>query len=136
MDNLRTWFDDYREDIKRIFKLFTPLVLMVIIIWKLPFLLNQMERTRLDSKTLGVVESIEKIKGINESEEGGKVIIQTYRINYKYETEEDEVTCTEYISRERLKLKERMKLNRIEKGDSIMIGFDSKGKRRSKIIIE
>ena len=135
LENLKLWIYLHKSDIKAIFKMSIPIILLFFFILKIPAMIRNYSLSKFDSEIIGVVDSIEKKEGIQESEIGGNIIVKTYRIYYHYEVENKKITCSEIIDKNSITIKQRNKLNKIEEGDSILVRYSSQNLKRSKIKI-
>lgn len=132
----KLWLYLHEEDVVGFLKTFIPVILLMILMVKIPFLYRHYELKKLDSITVGKIKSIEKIIGIHESEEGGKLYTKSYRIDYQYTIGEEHLNSVEFIPRASCKPAMIIKLNQLEKGDSLSILYDSRNHKRSRVSID
>ncbi|MFT6320669.1 MAG: hypothetical protein ACJAT4_001597 [Granulosicoccus sp.] len=133
MKRIKLWFFLHKEDVKGVFKISVPILILMFVFIKIPWMLQQFALGSLDSEITGVVNSVEKIKGIQESQIGGKVVTKKYTIEYQFQVREDVFKKTETLHRSSLHLNQRAKFSHLEKGDSILIRYDSDDLKKSKI---
>lgn len=132
---IKLWLQLHKGDIISALKLLIPILLLIFIILKFPFLTRTYFLSKLDSEIVGVVDKIEKTKGIHESEIGGKIINKNYKIAYHYIIKREKIKGIEVIDRSSLNLKQKIRVNKIEIGDTILIRYDSRNIKSSKILI-
>ncbi len=130
---MKLWMQLYKNDIIGVVKIFTLVLILILIFFKLPKVVKKYTLSQLDSEAIGVVDSIKQRKGINESLDGGKVVVKDYKIDYHFQIKSKRINKSEIIDRSSITLGQSIKLNKIEKGDSILIRYDSKNLERSSI---
>ena len=134
-NNISLWIHLHKDDIFAFFKLFIPILLLIFIVREIPSFTRNYFLSKLDSEKIGIIDNIEKVKGIHESEVGSKIIIKSYRVNYHYVIEDKRIDGNEIIDMASITLKQKIRLNKIEKGDSILIKYDSGNLEHCKIKI-
>lgn len=136
MKKIKLWFYLYKEEIVGIFKIFIPLILLVFLARNISLISRNIHLLRLDVEVTGVVDSIEKIQGIQETEIGGMVVVKSYKIVYHYVLQDVKIIQTEIMQSKGLFLKQRIILNNLQPGDSILVKCDSENIKQSKLQIE
>jgi len=122
----------YWQDIIGVSKLLLMLV-AGLMIYQVPYFLRNSQLVRYDSEIMGQIESIDKIIGIDQTEEGGKVVIKGYDIKYKYEVDRNEFIKTETVSKIGLRRGQRIRLFKLTEGDSLRIKYKSEHPDKSMI---
>lgn len=136
MEKFKTWLFLNNEDLKKFPKRFSPILFLMIILIKGPWIVRQFAVKNYDSETIGVVTFLEKIKGISDSQTGGRVVTKFFHIEYKFQIEENIFEKKEKIHRSTVNIKQYSKLKKIEVGDSILVKYDSENHNNSIIKIE
>jgi len=131
VDKFNEWYSIYGDELKTSVKLLFPLIIVIFLFGNLEFIAHKIKLTQFDSETYGRVSSIEKIKAINESEAGSKLYTKFYKINYDYQLGDKTYGKEEYLSRKAMNIKGRIKMDKLEKGDSIIIKYDSQNHSKS-----
>jgi hypothetical protein len=136
VERIKLWGYLHEDDLKGVFKVFLPLLLLLIALINIPYFTRMFVVQSLDSETYGVIESIEKRKGVHESKYGGSLVIKDYKIQYRYLVKNDSFVQTEIIDRKSVKLDERIKIGKLKKGDTILVKYNSKNYNQSHLKIE
>ena len=132
MKKIILWLEINLENIKGGFKLLIPISIIFLII-NIPYKLRDQLLTKLDSETIGIVDSINQIKGIKETQTGGKIFTKIFEVKYHFILEETIFNNDDKILTESVTLKERIKIRNLIKGDSITIKFSSTDPNKSMI---
>jgi hypothetical protein len=133
---IKLWIHLHKDDLVGFFKIFVPMLLLVFIVRQIPSITRMFILSKLDTEIFGVIDTIEKREGVHESQIGGKVIIMSYKLNYHYLIEEEKINQSEIIDRKSVNLKQKIILDQLKKGDTILVKYDSEGKSKSKIKID
>ena len=112
------------------------MVAAFFLFWRIPVYLRASSIKKFDAEIVGVVDSIIFIKGIQESEIGGKVVTKSYQIDYQYDIEEKTIKQSQMINNITLSNQQKMKLYKLSKGDSVIVVYDSKNPGKSDLKIE
>lgn len=110
--------------------------MIIILAAKFPMLLRDYYLERYDSEVPGVVDEIKKIQGIQETQEGSKIITRTYKVNYHFVLSDQEYKGEEEIHRGTLSLKERSIFDQMKIGDTIRVKFKGEKPEKSRIMIK
>ncbi|MFK7772931.1 MAG: hypothetical protein AB8F94_12370 [Saprospiraceae bacterium] len=133
MKKLKLWFFLNKEDLKVFLKNFFPILILMIVLIKGPWIVRQFVLKNYDSETMGVVTFAEKIKGISDSETGGRVVTKFFHIEYEFRLAGNIIEKKEKIHRSNVNIKQFAKLNKLNIGDSILVKYDSKNHNNSRI---
>ncbi len=136
MEKIKTWLFFNKENLIGFFKYFIPTLILIFVVSRIPWILDQLALGNYDSETMGVVTYAKKIKGISDSQTGGRVVTKFFHIEYEFKLEGNVFEKKEKIPTTTINVKQYAKLNKIEIGDSILVKYDSENHDKSKIKIE
>ena len=136
LEKIRLWIDLNSENLKGILLKLIPVLMIIILAAKFPMLLRDYYLERYDSEVPGVVDEIKKIQGIQETQEGSKIITRTYKVNYHFVLSDQEYKGEEEIHRGTLSLKERSIFDQMKIGDTIRVKFKGEKPEKSRIMIK
>lgn len=136
MEKIKLWVYLHKEDLKVFFKNLIPISILILALANIPWIFQQFAFKNYDSETTGIVLHLEKIKGISDSQTGGRVVTKTFQVKYQYQVEEDTIKKKDNIHRSTINIKQYSKLNQLQKGDSILVGYDSDRPINSRIKTE
>lgn len=129
------WLYLHNDDIKGVFKIVLPLLFVFFVLRNIPFLVREFTIKNLDVETIGVIESIEKRKGIYESETGGRVVVKDFKIKYQFRIDNIPYESVEIVTKSSISMSQFFVLDKLNKGDSVLIGYSSENLNHSKLII-
>ncbi|MEM6316198.1 MAG: hypothetical protein AAF960_00925 [Bacteroidota bacterium] len=136
MENIKLWIQLHKEDIKGFFKILVPLLVLIFLVQRMPMAIRHYVLSKFDAETMGVVDSLEVRKGIHELEIGGKVVIRNYGIAYHYQIGNERIDRSETIDRTSLIIEQKVKIDKVRKGDSLLVRYDSNNLKRSRLEIK
>ena len=131
MNKIKLWIELNKDDLRGFFLKFLPLI--GILVRFLPKIVREINFTKYNSNTIGKVIEIETIKGIHDSELGGKVIIQGYEIEYEFSVDTLKIRKREFVPLNSLAINEKVLAKNLVPGDTIQIGFNSRNPNLSRI---
>lgn len=131
----KDWIELYIPEIRGILKLL-GLLLVIVLIHQIPFWIRSNSLKGLDQEVIGQLDTIRAVLVIKESEIGGKVIIKGYDLEYNYEVDANSYYSNSFITREELKLKQRIELLKLKKGDQVRVKYKSGDPSNSMVKIE
>jgi hypothetical protein len=114
LKNIQLWIELHKDDIKGILKvslLISGVVLAACLIKQSPKYLREFKLKKLDSDTIGLIDTLIIREGIRETEAGGQVINIAFQIEYTFNTSHSKFSRNEIILRSELELLQRIKLS-------------------------
>jgi len=131
----KDWIELYMPEIHGILKLL-GLLLVMVLIYQTPFWIRTNSLKGLDQEVIGELDTIRAVLVIHESESGGKVIVKGYDLEYNYDVDENSYYSNSFITREELKLKQRLALLKMKRGDLVRVKYKSGDPSKSMIKLE
>ena len=133
MKRIKLWIELHSDDLKGFFLKFLPLIGIVILVRFLPNIIREVSSIKYDTNAIGEIIEIETIKGIHDSEVGGKVITKGYEIEYEFSVDTFKIRKREFVTLNSLDMDEKVKAKKLGIGDAILIGFAASNPTCSRI---
>jgi hypothetical protein len=134
-EKIKLWVLLHAGDIKATVALSVPIVFLAVLVNMAPRLLREVHYSGFDSQTAGILDTLIQIKGIRESQEGGSVATLTYRVNYHYEIAGKTYGGSEYVHRRAATIAQRVLLNKMERGDTLLLKYKNKKPSSSVLLL-
>ena len=132
-NKVRLWIDLYKDDLISGLKLMVPIMLLILALKEVPLLTRKYHLSKLDSEIFGVIDSIEIREGVQHSETGGKVVVNNYNLSYHYEIKGQRINNSETVNKTSITIRQKVKLDKIRRDDTIVIKYDSANFKNAKI---
>jgi len=132
---IKLWLYLYKGEILGLSLVIMLILALIFAIIYIPKKAEQNLAARLDSKTIGIVDSVERPDGMYK-ESRGYYPIKDYQVNYHYQIKNEKIKQSELFRKNSLPKEQIIKLDQLKKGDEIKVRYDSRNIRHGRIDME
>lgn len=131
------WWYLHKDNIMPVAKIVAVIAFLFLLAWGISALHRKSMITKFDSSTIAMIDTIIIVTEVNQVPEAtNKFFIRAYNVHYSFEVNRKYFYEHENINAKFLTIQQNANLRKLKRGDDIIVNYDSKNPKQSRIIIE